>query len=139
MKGNLYINDKDAWLFWSAGLVSGSYNNLMLPAPTKEYGSNNMRSQDGTQVFVTNPRLTERDIILTFGIVCESTEDYLSKYQSFLEELSKGLILLKVPVLKTTYKLLFTSATELTTGSELMNSTISIRFREPNPKDRIKL
>jgi len=139
MIGYLYINDKDAWAHWNAGLLQGSYNNLLMAAPAKEYSRNNARSQDGAQVFVTNPRIAERDVILTFGIVCNSHNDYLTNYNSLIEELRKGLIFLKVPKLKTTYKLLFTSATELNSGNDLHTGTISIRFTEPNPKDRIQL
>lgn len=135
----LYINDKDAWINWNAGLLRGSYSNLLAAAPTKAYTSNDMASHDGTQVFVSDPKVAARDVILTFGIVCESTNDYLAKYTDFIDELQKGFILLKVPKLKTVYKLLFSSSIELNAGNDLVSGTVSIRFNEPNPKDRIKL
>lgn len=139
MIGNLYINDKDVWTNWSAGLTAGSYCNLLLAAPTKEYVSNNMRSQDGTQYYISNPKVAEREVIITFGIMCKSTDDYLVKYTSLIQEFQKGIILLRVPKLKTTYKLLFTSAMELITGDNTTGGTLSVRFTEPNPKDRIAL
>lgn len=139
MIGNLYINDKDAWITWKAGLIGGSYANLLAATSLKEYTSNDMASHDGIQVFVSEPKVAARDVILTFGIVCESTADYLSKYTNFIDELQKGFISLKVPKLNTVYKLLFSSSIELNTGSDLVSGTISIRFNEPNPKDRIIL
>lgn len=135
----LYINDKDAWVSWNAGLLRGSYSNLLAAAPIKAYTSNDMASHDGTQVFVSDPKVAARDVILIFGIVCESTNDYLAKYTDFIDELQKGFILLKVPKLKTVYKLLFSSSIELNAGNDLVSGTVSIRFNEPNPKDRIKL
>lgn len=139
MIGNLYINDKDAWTEWRTGLTSGSYGNLLAAGQLKEYASNNSRSQDGTQLFLSNPRIAERDVILMFGIVCDSTDDYLTKYAGLIDELQKGLMQIKVSKLKTVYKLLFNSVTELNAGSDLTSGTISIRFTEPNPKDRIRL
>lgn len=139
MIGILYINDKDAWATWKVGLLKGSYSNLLLPAPQKEFSSNNLRNQDGKQVFVSNPRIDERMVQLMFGIDCSSYDDYLLKYESFLTELRKGVILLRVPRLKTVYKLILISFIELNVGSKLQNGTISVRFNEPNPKDRISL
>lgn len=139
MTGYLYINDQDAWKAWNVGLVEGSYANLLTAASLKEYTKNDMASHDGTQVFVSESKVAARDVILTFGVVCDSTDDYLTKYKSFIEELQKGFILLKVPKLKTVYKLLFGSSVELKAGTKLTSGTVSIRFNEPNPKDRILL
>lgn len=139
MKGNLYINDQDAWVTWNTGLIGGSYANLLAAASLKEFTSNDMISHDGTQVFVSEPKVAARDVILTFGIICNSTDDYLNKYTRFIDELQKGLVTLKVPKLKTIYKLIFSSSIELNAGSDLVSGTVSIRFNEPNPKDRILL
>lgn len=139
MIGYLYINDKDAWTTWSVGLTGGSYANLLAAPSLKTYTCNDMASHDGTQVFVSDPKVAARDVILTFGIVCESTNDYLTKYANFINELQKGYIMFKVPKLKTVYKLLFSSSIELNAGSNLTSGTVSIRFNEPNPKDRILL
>lgn len=139
MIDNLYINDKDAWVTWNAGLTVGSYANLLAASSLKEFTSNDMISHDGTQVFVSDPKVAARDVILTFGIVCDSVDDYLTKYAGLIDELQKGFIMLKVPKLKTVYKLLFGSSIELNAGSDLVSGTISIRFNEPNPKDRILL
>ena len=69
-KGILYINDKDAWVTWSALLIDTSYNELETHAPMKEYTSNNARSQHGEQIFISDPRVDKRSVILTFDIAC---------------------------------------------------------------------
>lgn len=139
MKASLYINGKDAWNTWGAGLLAGSYNNLLAPPPMKEYVANNARSQDGSQIFVSNARISEREVILMFGIEAKSLDDYLNKYSSLLDELMNGVISLYVPDLKTKYNLLYISSVELNTANDKQAGTISIRFTEPNPKNRIQL
>ena len=61
LKGQLYINGKDAYLTWGIFLDETALSALMTPAPNKEFISNKYRSKDGKSVIKHNPRLDERD------------------------------------------------------------------------------
>ena len=62
LKGQLYINGKDAYLTWGIFLDETALSALMTPAPNKEFISNKYRSKDGKSVIKHNPRLDEREI-----------------------------------------------------------------------------
>lgn len=137
MIGDLYINDKDAWLTWGVFLEDNSESKLLLPANPKAYASNNLRNQAGKQVFVSNPQPDERDVLLVFCISAKSKADYLTKYNAFLAEIYNGWINFKVTSLKTTYRFTVSSFQDLSYFDRL--GKLSVRFNEPNPKDRISL
>lgn len=141
MLGELYINDKDAWSTWKARLVDDSLDNLESSASMKSYVTNNARSQDGAQIFISNPRIDMRSVILTFAITCESRLDYLSKKRDLEMELRKGLTLFKVVPLSLIFKLHLdeNSTMTLSSGTGLRDGKFTIRFTEKNPKDRISL
>lgn len=105
MTGELFINDKDAWSTWNVKLADNSYENLLSPYPMKSYIENESRSQDGKQVFITNPRKNSRQIILIFDITCSSRSEYLTKYKDFKDEISNGQIKLAVTSIDETYYL----------------------------------
>lgn len=141
MLGELYINDKDAWSTWKARLVDDSLDNLESSASMKSYVTNNARSQDGAQIFISNPRIDMRSVILTFAITCESRLDYLSRKRDLEMELRKGLTLFKVVPLSLIFKLHLdeNSTMTLLSGTGLRDGKFTIRFTEKNPKDRISL
>lgn len=135
MKNDLYINGKNAFDTWGVFLEDGSEEALLKPADPKGYARNNMRSQSGVQVFVQNPQPDERDIILTLCVTAISRTDYLAKYQSFIDEISNGWVLLDYKPLKTTYKLIATGFQSLSYSERL--GRLSVRFNEPNVKERV--
>lgn len=137
MIGQLYINDKDAFTTWGVVLDEGSFAKLLTPAANKEYASNQKRSQHGKQVFRTMPRKEDRDVIITFAIAANSEDDFISKYEIFINEIDSGLILLRVPSLKKVFKLDAKSYQELSYYGYI--GKIAVNFNEPNPKDRIQL
>ena len=141
MLGELYINDKDAWSTWKARLVDDSLDNLESSASMKSYVTNNARSQDGAQIFISNPRIDMRSVILTFAITCESRLDYLSKKRDLEMELRKGLTLFKVVPLSLIFKLHLdeNSTMTLSSGTGLRDGKFTVRFTEKNPKDRIQI
>lgn len=135
MIGELYINEKDAWVTWGVFLEDGSEAKLLLPANTKEYASNNKRSSPGRQVFVTNTQPDERNVILIFCISAVSKEEYLKKYDLFVNELSSGWVKLRVPSLGKVFKLISPSFQDLSYSNRI--GKLSVRFSEPNPLDRL--
>lgn len=137
MIGQLYINDKDAFATWGAYLEEGSDNVLLLPASNKEYASNNARSQHGKQVFRRTTRKSDRDVILYFCIVASNRDEYLQKYEAFVDELDSSMVTMKVPSLKKVYKLDALSYQDLSFFDYI--GKFAVKFNEPNPKDRISL
>lgn len=99
MKGQAYINGQDISK-WGASFAKGAYEALLKPAPIKENVRNESRIEDGVREDTSNIRLSERTISLPFWIVGASEDDYLAKYEDFLDEIVSGIIFLKVPALK---------------------------------------
>ncbi|WP_165021523.1 hypothetical protein [Dysgonomonas sp. ZJ279] len=139
MLSETYINNKSLWANYSARLIDDSFDNLDMHPPIKAYTSNDLRGHDGVQIFLNNPRVNKRQVILTFAITCNSRKELRAKKQALEAELSKGLILLKVVPNRTTYKLILDEESTFTLSSSLSSCTLTVRFTEPNPKDRIKL
>lgn len=135
MIGQLYINNKDAFGTWGAFLENGSEAKFLNPPANKEYASNDARSQHGKQVFVNNPRMSDRDITIVLGISASSRDDFLTKYRGLVNELNSGLIEVKVMSLKEGYKLTCISYTELSYYDRI--GKLSVKFNEPNPNNRI--
>lgn len=103
MTGQAYINNRDI-SFWGASFSKGAYEALLKPASVKENVRNESRLEDGVREDTGNVRLNERTVNVPFWISGTSESDYLAKYEAFLEEVTSGLITLKVPALKKTYK-----------------------------------
>ena len=128
-EGQLYINNKDAWITWGAFLVSDSLDNLMLPPSPKSYTENDFRSQDGKQVFIVNTKKEARDVQVEFCISATTQAAYLAAYKSFVNELSGGVITMRIPLLNTEYKL--TVSNYLSLGYYGKFGKLAIRFNEP--------
>ncbi len=131
MTGELFINDKDAWSTWNVKLADNSYENLLSPYPMKSYIENESRSQDGKQVFITNPRKNSRQIILIFDITCSSRSEYLTKYKDFKNEISNGQIKLAVTSIDEKYYLYMEDPQSLDMGIGFTDGKVAIRFTEP--------
>lgn len=134
MVGQAYINNQNISL-WGAELAKGAYESLLKPAPSKENVQNKSRNEDGIREDTSNIRLSERTISIPFWIIGISKDDYLAKYEAFLNEITSGLISFKVPALKKTYKLIYLDCSSYGHYNATKGKII-LKFREPNPKDR---
>lgn len=137
MKGDLYINEKDAWITWGVSLEDDSESKLLMPANNKEYASNKCRSQPGKQVFANNPQPEDRDLLLVVNFSAETKQEFLAKYRAFLVEINSGIITFRVTSIGEEYKFICEGFQELNYYERI--GKLSIRFNEPNPKDRIYL
>lgn len=137
MKGQAYINNKDIWTTWGVSLLSGAYEELLKPCSMKEYIENKSRLEHGTRLIANSAIAKVDERALSFSIFIEgnSVSDYLLKYESFLEELCKGLIVFKVPTLKRSFKLVYTDCSKYGNYGDTKGK-FTLKFREPNPKDR---
>ena len=96
LKGQLYINGKDAYLTWGIFLDETALSTLMTPAPNKEFISNKYRSKDGKSVIKHNPRLDEREITLPFNMTAKDSDTFMMNYARFCEEvLAKGELVIR--------------------------------------------
>lgn len=128
------INGKPFSQF-GAVMLDGAYGELMSPAPLKDFLENNDRSKNGTDVFVSNPRLAEREVTLNFFISGRNEAEYIARYNAFLAELYTGQVSLFVEDLNQTFRLLYSSVTKF--GNYRLNACeLAVRFREPNPTNR---
>ena len=136
MTGDLLINDKDAWNVFGVNMGDGFIENILLPAGNKDYIENESRNEHGKRVLYTNAKLSDRDVTLTFNIHGSSRSDYLQKYNSFVEELQKGKVVINVPVLNKKFTLSYQKSTSFAIGTSMTNSKLSVKFNEPNPSER---
>ena len=133
MKGDLLINDKDAWETFGVNMGDGFLENILAPAGNKSYIENESRNEHGKRVLYTNAKLSDRDVTLTFNIHGSSKNDYLQKFNSFTEELQKGKVVITVPVLNKKFTLSYQKSTSFALGTSRTNSKLSVKFNEPNP------
>lgn len=137
MKAQAYINNHDISI-WGAELAKGAYEALLKPASIKENVQNKSRNEDGIREDTTNIKLNERIVSIPFWIVGTSENDYLAKYEAFIDEVTSGLIVLKVPALKKVYKLIYSDCSSYG-HYNLTKGKIILKLKEPNPNDRIVL
>lgn len=143
MKGEILINTgsgwHDAWTEYGIHLEDGAEEALMLPPEIKELPHNNMASSHGTQYFRPRPedvRVAERELSLTFCFVW-SKDDYLKRYNRFLQMLQSGIIEMKIRGVGLGFTFLYKSCRSYT--SVKYAGKIVVQFSEPNPKNRIIL
>ncbi len=142
MTGRLIINGKDAWTTWGAFLEEGSLEKFLSGDSMKDNVVNESRSIDGVHVWVVEPKLEARYITI---VVCfaQKSDSFLSRYQSFINELMGGRVVgeyrypneVYIPEIEKTYKLIYQGNTKLT-QMDMSLGKVAIRFFEPNPADR---
>lgn len=136
MTGDLFINSKDAYETWGVNMGDDFLESLLTPSPMKAYIENKSRLENGKQVDTTNAKVDERDVQVVITLEGSSQADYLSKYESFVTELYKGLILMKVPALKKVYRLTYDSSPIKMGNYGLSFGKFTLKFNEPNPANR---
>lgn len=137
MAGDLIINGLDAYLHWGVRMGEGFLESLFSPPPIKKVIENESRLEHGKQVFLNNLRLDERELTLTFTLEGTSREDYITKYKSFLTEISSGEVVIKVPALgNDVYHMYYLRSTTFAWNIERTFSKISMKLCEPNPANR---
>lgn len=137
MRGQAYINNKDIFATWGASFANGAYEALLKPAPNKAVIQNKSRLLDGKCIIMNNDvcKTDERDITISFWIVGESQDDYLSKYKAFVEEITSNLVQLKVPALGATFRLVYLNCSSYGDYG-LTKGKLTLKMNEANIKDR---
>lgn len=138
MRGDLYINNKDAWKTWGVRMGNNFLDVIDGFNEMKEYVSNESRQEHGKRIVTNNPKVAAREIALSFTIQGKTKSDYRAKRNAFQEELEKGNIKINVPELgDQVYKLVYTGK-NVSYGRSKNGcfGRMSGKFTEPNPKDR---
>lgn len=119
-------------------LIRGWREALLKPASTKDYTKNDSRLEDGVRIVASSKYSKQKERDVQFSCIIEGTseEDYLEKYESFLNAIAyDGLILFKVPSLRRIFKLVYTDCTKFGDFG-LKCGNFTLKFTEPNPADR---
>lgn len=138
MKGDLLINNKDAWTTWGVMMGSNFLETLDGFNEMKDFISNESRIEHGRRVVINNPKVAAREITLQFTIQGKTKSDYRENRNAFQEELENGRVDIIVPELGTqVYKLVYTGK-NISYGLSRSRcfGRFSGKFIEPNPKDR---
>ena len=139
MKGEWFINNKDAYETWGIILGDTSFTALLTPSPVKEYIKNESALLDGVQVVCDEyvyPKVNERDLQLVFYLKAENLTEFLLRYSSFTEELQKGVIDIRTKYQpEITYHLLYISCSQFSQFNGRVGKFV-LKLNEPNPKNR---
>lgn len=140
MERNAFINDKNIWETWGAELMDGTLEALLTPPPVKEYIEDDSRMEHGVRITSTPEicKMDAREISVPVLITGSSYEDYLAKYTSFVNELVRGKIALKIPALGKVYTLYYLSCSKYGSYGRCRGK-FTLKLKEPNPEDRIDI
>lgn len=137
MKGDLIINEKDAFTEWGISMSDKFIPTIKSPAPMKELIENESRLEHGKRVITDNPKVDSRTITLTFHMMGRDKAQYDTRYDSFINELYGLIINIKVPDLgDQVYRLIYKKHTSFSENYGRTSGKISVQFEEPDPMDR---
>lgn len=137
LKGQLYINGKDAYTTYGIFLAENALSTLMTPPSVKDYISNESRLEHGKRVSYENVRLGERELTLSFNMHAKDKDTFLSNYAKFCDEvLSKGKIELRTSLLPNVwFRCIYVSCNQFSQFRRELAS-FSLKLNEPDPSNR---
>lgn len=136
-KGELFINDMDAFGMWGVCLSDSSLCSLVEPEPLKDAVSNKSSTEDGKQIRKeAKPKVDERDITLFVQLYATSRDDMFNKLIAFKKELKKRRINIRTKYEKdVVYRCDYKSCKQFKSYFKEM-ATFSLTLNEPNPANR---
>ena len=138
MTGELFINNKDAWVTWGVNMADGFIDVIDAPLPMKDYIENESRLEHGKRVITDNAKIDSREITLGFTITGTSESDYRQKKDAFQSELQQGALTVKISSLGNAIYHLVYLGKNISYGLSLNRNfgKLSAKFCEPNPMNR---
>lgn len=135
---DLIINNRNAFTEWGVRVGDGFLDAIGAPAPMKDFIENKSRLEHGKRVIINNPKLDERDVILTFTIQGSSQADYQAKKSAFQNELYKGVLTIQIPSNGSeVYHLIYTGKSiSYAQSLDRTFGKLTVKFNEPNPNNR---
>lgn len=135
-EGELYINNKDAYVTWGISMDTSSLSSLMTPPQNKELIENKSRIEHGKRIVVHNPRFDERTITLTFNLTAKTEKQFFIRYSKFCEELATGILNIKtIYQPNIIYRTIYLSCSQFTQFMRGIGK-FSLKLNEPNPNNR---
>lgn len=137
MKGDVTINNADAFERYGINLEDGALSTLMTPAPMKEFIEVKSRVRHGKNIITKEPKYDSREITLPFHIISKSKSEFFQKYNLFCDEvLAKGKFEIKTKYQpNVVYRLVYISCTQFRQFIQEM-AVFSLKVSEPDPTDR---
>lgn len=128
------INGVDAG---SMGVMMGDgfLDAISMPAPLKDYVTNNSAVQHGTQILPVVPKLAERDVTLTFNVEGSTQSEFESRKAAFIDLFYKGWM--QIEVLGVKYNLVYKRAQTFAYNRQRTFCSIVVKFIEPDPNNRV--
>lgn len=77
MTGQLYINNRDAYVVYGVVMSDNFLENISIAAPLKDFIENDSRLEHGKRMIISDPKLASRNVTLTFTINGKTPEEYL--------------------------------------------------------------
>lgn len=137
MKGELYINGKDAWTTWGIGLEGNSLSALMTPPSLKEFVCNESRLEHGRFYILTHPKMKERELTIRLHLYATNEQMFYTKWNDFINHLltSGKLNISTIYQSGVTYKCIYNGCTQYSQFKGRI-AKFALRLIEPNPSDR---
>lgn len=136
MRGELFINGKDAWLQWGISMDNTALSALMTPAPCKDYIENESRLENGKRILTTNIKADSRELTLQIHLTARNEDEFFSRYLSFCNELAGGVLDIRTRYQPdVVYHTVYNSCSQF--GQFMRGiATFSLKLTEPNPANR---
>ncbi|MDE7440644.1 MAG: hypothetical protein K2M69_00550 [Muribaculaceae bacterium] len=132
----LIINGKDARKTWGAVPTGNTLSALLGPCAMKERPVFNSRTEHGSRIDNSAPKVAQRELNLEIQMTARSPEEFYSRHAAFCEELEKGAFDLSTTDRpNVVYHLLYDSCPQYTQFCRGI-ATLALKCTEPNPKDR---
>lgn len=136
MIGELFINDKDAYLEWGVSMDDTSLSALMTPAPNKELIENASRLNHGKSVITNGVKKDERNLTLQLNLTAPDKDTFFERYESFCKELDSGVLEIRTkyqPAIL--YRTIYLSCSQFSQFMQGIGKFV-LRLNEPNPMNR---
>lgn len=139
MTGDLFINNRDAWVYFGVNMNDSFIDTLTEPLTPKEYIENESRLEDGKRVIVDEEiKVSSRDLTLDFTMEGDTPKQLTERKTAFFTEMMKGNVKIKVPAVSDeVYNLIYKGkGTSYGMNPQRTFCHIMLKFDEPNPKNR---
>lgn len=118
-------------------VARGGYEKLLEYPALKSFIKWEDRRKDGTEYLISPETMkqNEKTVSLPLVLIGETEADYYEKYEAFMQRITSGMVYLKIVSLNRVFKVVYSGISNLTKKGKNC-STFTIKFIEPNPKDR---
>lgn len=138
-KGQLYINNIDAYERYGISMDNNALSVLMTPPSKKEWITNEVRDEDGTR-YLTGayaPKKASRDVTININLTAPNEQEFYRRYELFCNEvLESGIVNIRTSFQpNVVYRCKYESCTQFTQFRREM-ALFSLKLTENNPADR---